>query len=137
MAINKGMAKAIIFVSGDQHWGEIMAKKMPPIPKIDEQLGKSQMLYEITSSGIFQKWNYKVPNMNRFDPNATEIDRGNASNAIKWFSNLTTTCGSSFHTCKSEAHYGLITVDFEKKMIRAGLKTPLNGNEEAYIDIPY
>ena len=137
VAINKGMAKAIIFVSGDQHWGEIMAKKMPQIPNVDEQLGKSQILYEITSSGLFQKWGYKVPNMNRFDPNATEINGGNTSNAIKGFSNLTTTYDSPFHTGKSEAHYGLITVDFEKKMIRAGLKTPVNGNEEAYIDIPY
>ena len=138
MAINKGMAKAIIFVSGDQHWGEIMEKKMPPIPNVDEKLGKPQMLYEVTSSGIFQQYPYGVPNTNRLDPNAVEMSRGNISNGITGFSNLTTTCSDSpYHTCKSEANYGLITVDFEKKMIRAGLKTPVNGNEEAYIDIPY
>ena len=31
----------------------------------------------------------------------------------------------------------MISVDFEKKIIRAGVKTPADGNEEAFIDISY
>ena len=130
MAINKGMAKAIIFVSGDQHWGEIMAKEMPQIKNVPSCYGRPQMLYEITASGIFQDWKTDVPNSNRFQP---DVHKG-----IKSFSNLTTTCsGSSFHTCTSKAHYGMISVDFETKSVRAGIKTPADGNEEAYIEFSY
>ena len=107
-----------------------MAKKMPQIKNIDEELGKPQMLFEITASGIFQDWNENIANTNRFK---TGVHEG-----IKSFSNLSTTCTQSpFHTCTSKAHYGMISVDFEKKIIRAGLKTPANGNEEAFIDISY
>ena len=103
---------------------------MPQIPKVDKHMGKPQMLYEITASGIFQDWNALVPNSNRFQPNVHK--------EIKSFSNLTTTCsGSRFHTCTSKAHYGMISVDFDKKLIRAGIKTPANGNEEAYIEFTY
>ena len=132
MAINKGHAKVIIFVSGDQHWGEIMAKEMPQIPNVDEKLGKPQMLYEITASGVYQKWREDILNSNRYKPGKFK------NNIINNYSNLTTTCtGSHYHTCTSFSNYGIISVDFKTKILRAGIKTPANENEEAYIDITY
>lgn len=60
-SINDGNAKKVVFISGDQHWGEIQAKKMPA----DTTYGSSQVLYEVTGSGIDQRWDYTVPNANR------------------------------------------------------------------------
>lgn len=60
-SINDGFAKKIIFISGDQHWGEIMAKKMPA----SSLYGDSQVLYEVTASGIDQNWIRDIPNSNR------------------------------------------------------------------------
>lgn len=59
--INDGNAKEIVFVSGDQHWAEIQAKKMT----FDENAGDEQILYEVTASGIDQRWNFDVDNPNR------------------------------------------------------------------------
>jgi len=59
-AINDGKSKHIIFISGDQHWAEIMAKKMPPTSTM-----QSQVLYEVTASGIDQNWPMSIPNSNR------------------------------------------------------------------------
>mmetsp|Transcript_10910 Transcript_10910/g.15360 ORF Transcript_10910/g.15360 Transcript_10910/m.15360 type:complete len:191 (+) Transcript_10910:210-782(+) len=60
-SINNGNAKRIIFISGDQHWGEIMAKKMPA----HDVFGDSQILYEVTASGIDQNYPYDNYNSNR------------------------------------------------------------------------
>mmetsp|Transcript_28009 Transcript_28009/g.32651 ORF Transcript_28009/g.32651 Transcript_28009/m.32651 type:complete len:798 (+) Transcript_28009:25-2418(+) len=60
-SINDGYTKKIIFISGDQHWGEIMAKKMPS----SDLYGSSQMLYEVTASGIDQNWIEDIENSNR------------------------------------------------------------------------
>jgi len=60
-SINEGKTKAVIFVSGDQHWAEIMAKKMPE----SEIFGPSQTLYEVTASGVPRLWNYDILNSNR------------------------------------------------------------------------
>jgi len=61
-SINDGNAKAIVFVSGDQHWAEIQAKRMP----FDEKAGGAeQILYEVTASGIDQRWQVDVDNPNR------------------------------------------------------------------------
>jgi len=60
-SINDGNAKAIIFFSGDQHWAEIQAKKMP----FDENTGAEQILFEVTASGIDQRWKVDVDNPNR------------------------------------------------------------------------
>ena len=38
---------------------------------------------------------------------------------------------------ETQGNYGMITVDFKKKLIRAGIKTPADGNEEAYIEFSY
>ena len=47
LAINRGKAKIIVFASGDQHWAELMAKRMPD--SLD--YGPAQTLYEVTASG--------------------------------------------------------------------------------------
>jgi alkaline phosphatase D len=60
-SINDGFSKKIIFISGDQHWAEIMAKKMPA----SDLYGASQILYEITASGIDQSYVEDVKNSNR------------------------------------------------------------------------
>jgi len=60
-SINDGNAKAVIFVSGDQHWAELMAKQMPESNKF----GPSQTLYEVTASGVPRLWNYDIVNSNR------------------------------------------------------------------------
>ena len=86
ISLNRGNAQSIIFVSGDQHWAELMVKKMPRIPYLEGKDGDPQTLYEITASGIFQNWVKDVPNSNRFKDNSEEnsIFRGNcqASNCF-------------------------------------------------------
>jgi len=61
LAINRGRAKMIIFVSGDQHWAELMAKEMPS--SLD--YGPARTLYEVTASGLYQNFNKFIPNSNR------------------------------------------------------------------------
>jgi alkaline phosphatase D len=62
-SINAGKAKQVIFVSGDQHWAEIMEKKIPA------RTGQASVtVYEVTASGIDQNWPYVVPNSNRIRP---------------------------------------------------------------------
>jgi len=60
-SINEGRTKAVIFVSGDQHWAELMAKKMPE----SAEFGPSQVLYEVTASGVPRLFNYDIINSNR------------------------------------------------------------------------
>mmetsp|Transcript_15451 Transcript_15451/g.23322 ORF Transcript_15451/g.23322 Transcript_15451/m.23322 type:complete len:779 (+) Transcript_15451:122-2458(+) len=60
-AINGGSTQHIVFISGDQHWAEIMAKKMPA----SDEFGPSVVLHELTASGIDQHWNEPVDNSNR------------------------------------------------------------------------
>ena len=38
-SVNRGKAKLVIFVTGDQHWGELMAKRMPE----SEEWGPTQV----------------------------------------------------------------------------------------------
>ncbi|WP_156312620.1 alkaline phosphatase D family protein [Marinagarivorans algicola] len=60
-AINSGKAKHIIFVSGDQHWGELLEKSIPA----STTYGPQATVYEITASGFGQNWPYDIPNPNR------------------------------------------------------------------------
>jgi len=60
-ALNEGKTNAIVFVTGDQHWAELMAKEMPE----SEAYGPSKVLYEVTGSGVYQDFNYDIPNGNR------------------------------------------------------------------------
>lgn len=49
-AVNDGNAKLVIFVSGDQHWGELLQKTMPASPAE----GAAVTFYEVTASGFDQ-----------------------------------------------------------------------------------
>jgi alkaline phosphatase D len=60
-SINAGFADKVIFVSGDQQWGEIASKAMPK----SIAYGASQTLFEITSSGIGTTWAEADYNSNR------------------------------------------------------------------------
>ena len=59
--MNRGKAKLVVFVSGDVHWAELHAKRMPT----SEKWGESRDLFEITASGIPQNWPGFYLNSNR------------------------------------------------------------------------
>jgi len=72
-SINMGNTKLIIFVSGDPHWAELMVKRMPE----SESWGPSQVLYEMTASGVPQDWPGFFVNSNRLrDRSADHHGRG-------------------------------------------------------------
>jgi alkaline phosphatase D len=50
-SLNSGTTSAVLFVSGDQHWAELHAKR---VPESTAGGGAAQVLYEVTASGIFQ-----------------------------------------------------------------------------------
>ena len=61
-ALNDGVTKAVIFVTGDQHWGELLAKRMPASP----EGGGEQVVYEVTASRVYEAWDPpSVSNGNR------------------------------------------------------------------------
>ncbi|MBQ4852931.1 alkaline phosphatase D family protein [Pseudoalteromonas sp. MMG012] len=57
-SINSGKTKAVIFLSGDQHWGELLQKNIPA----SHEHGKATTVYEITASGFGQSWPYHIEN---------------------------------------------------------------------------
>jgi alkaline phosphatase D len=59
--IANGDAEKIIIISGDMHWGEMMAKKMSAAAGV----GPSQVIYEVTASGIDKNFPYPDSNANR------------------------------------------------------------------------
>lgn len=60
-SIHEGNAQRIVIISGDMHWGEMMAKEMP----VSSEFGAAQVLYEVTASGIDKNWPYPDANSNR------------------------------------------------------------------------
>ncbi len=60
-AVQEGNTKLVIFVSGDQHWGELLQKTMPP----SATGGAAVTLYEVTGSGFDQDYPENIPNPNR------------------------------------------------------------------------
>lgn len=60
-AVNAGKAKQIIFVSGDQHWGELLEKTIPA----SNEHGEAVTVYEVTASGFGQNWPVDIENPNR------------------------------------------------------------------------
>mmetsp|Transcript_8535 Transcript_8535/g.14167 ORF Transcript_8535/g.14167 Transcript_8535/m.14167 type:complete len:749 (-) Transcript_8535:122-2368(-) len=60
--INSGKAEKIVIISGDMHWGEMMAKAMPPHAETGDP---AQVLYEVTASGIDKNWPTADFNANR------------------------------------------------------------------------
>ncbi|TMO69408.1 alkaline phosphatase D family protein [Pseudoalteromonas aurantia] len=57
-SINAGHTKAVVFLSGDQHWGELLQKNIPA----SDKYGKATTVYEITASGFGQSWPYHIEN---------------------------------------------------------------------------
>ncbi|WP_341502156.1 alkaline phosphatase D family protein [Gallaecimonas sp. GXIMD4217] len=72
-AINDGKAKQVIFVSGDQHWGELLQKDIPA----STEHGPAVTVFEVTASGFGQNWPYDVPNPNRLPVWADSQGDGN------------------------------------------------------------
>ena len=61
-ALNDGVTKAVIFVTGDQHWGELLAKRIPASP----EGGGERVVYEVTASRVYEAWDPpSVSNGNR------------------------------------------------------------------------
>ena len=75
-SINRGRSKTVIFVSGDQHWAELMAKRMPE----SEEWGPTQVLYEVTASGVPRNWPYNEANSNRLRGRSADHQGGGPFN---------------------------------------------------------
>jgi len=182
--LNSGSTSAIVFLSGDQHWGELLAKKMPK----SEEFGAEQVLHEVTASGVYADWPGPVGNGNRLreksanwrgegpynracvfpfiyqgssHSSCVDIEDGTSWCSTKilfgvhvpgyWgvcapadeeliqesFSNSTKTCSQSkFHICTAQANYGYLSVDWESRSLKMGVRTP-EENEEMYHTIHF
>eukprot|EP00041_Stephanoeca_diplocostata_P000092 m.13349 g.13349 ORF g.13349 m.13349 type:complete len:1437 (+) comp10091_c0_seq3:247-4557(+) len=51
-SLNAGNAGTIVFVSGDQHWGELSTKTIPA----SDTWGAAQTVHELTASGMAANW---------------------------------------------------------------------------------
>lgn len=60
-SISTGKTKLVLFVSGDQHWGELHRKVIPAVGQHN-----ATSVYEITASGINQNWSPAERNANRY-----------------------------------------------------------------------
>ena len=60
-SLNDGKTQLVMFVTGDPHWAEFMAKRMPD----SDQWGPGQVVYEVTASGVPQDWPGFYLNSNR------------------------------------------------------------------------
>ena len=87
-SINEGRSKQIIFLAGDQHWGEIEVKKMTSWSGGDDENGnaqntrkgtyhgKSRLLYGVTASGIERNFEEDHKNSHRVRVRTAD-NRGN------------------------------------------------------------
>mmetsp|Transcript_39738 Transcript_39738/g.93064 ORF Transcript_39738/g.93064 Transcript_39738/m.93064 type:complete len:1153 (-) Transcript_39738:1378-4836(-) len=98
--VNMGHAKQVIFVSGNQHWGEIMAKKMPA----NTDVGSARIFYEVVASGIDRSRDYSWPNSNRVRLRSADT-QGNAlyHNECKF---PFTYQGNTYDDCTTDNHPG-------------------------------
>ncbi len=81
-SINEGYTKAVIFLSGDQHWGELLQKDIPA----DPIFGKTTTVYEITASGFGQSWPYHIENPLRLPVYADNQGNGQYNQLNYWTS---------------------------------------------------
>ena len=128
-SINAGKAKQVIFLSGDQHWAEIMVKDVPA------RSGQPAVhLYEVTASGIDQNWDYEVPNPVRFNPSSSNND------VISYDASGEHACtNSDYHVCTAQANYGSVEVDWASREVRMRIytpheRTPLAAELKIYLD---
>ena len=78
-AINTGKTKQVIFVSGDQHWGELLEKTIPA----STEHGPATTVYEITASGFGQNWPNDIKNPNRLKVYADNQGNGQFNQTCK------------------------------------------------------
>ena len=76
LVISLTFLQLIIFVSGDPHWAELMAKRMPE----SEEWGPTQVLYEVTASGVPRNWPYSESNSNRLRGRSADHQGGGPFN---------------------------------------------------------
>ena len=120
-SINAGNAKQVIFLSGDQHWAEVMVKE---IPARDGQ--PAVTVFELTASGIDQNYISDIVNTNRLRPDK----QGSGSIESIEYSGDNTCSGDELHICSARANYGGI-VDWEKAEIYLSIFTPFETVQEA------
>jgi len=104
-----------VFVSGDQHWAEISKKTLSAKPS--EGL-TSQSVYEVTASGINQRWDEAVTNTNRLsstDPDAVTVHV--SSDPIRC-------TAATHHVCRATSNYGQVEVDFAAGSLWLRIATP-------------
>lgn len=117
-SVNKKYTKRIIFISGDQHWGEISLKRMPRHSKY----GKSVDFFEVTASGIDQNWIKDVPNSNRLK--VKENDEKVIKNIDIKYSGNHGCSGDYSHICSAVNNYGQIEIDWETNSVYMRVITP-------------
>ena len=157
--INAGSAKHVIFLSGDQHWAEMMVKEIPA------RSGQPAVsVFEVTGSGIDQRWLSNIVNSNRLRPedfgfglrrdlqsritpkgkikDSRRNDRRGLETAgatpipdtaIKsiTYSNSNTCSGDLLHICSATANYGGIEVDWVNQEVHLSIYTPFENVQEA------
>ena len=78
-SVNAGKTKAVIFLSGDQHWGELLQKAIPA----STEFGAPVTVYEVTASGFGQNWPYHIENPMRLPIYADSQGNGEYSKQCK------------------------------------------------------
>jgi alkaline phosphatase D len=61
-AVLSGKTRTVLILSGDQHWGEVLAKELHVNLGVDE---KAVLVHEVTASGIFRSHKAQITNDNR------------------------------------------------------------------------
>ena len=96
-AINQGKTKAVIFLSGDQHWGELLQKDIPE----NKAAGKQATVYEITASGFGQSWPYHIENPLRLPVYADTQGDGHYTKQCQFPANY---AGVTYQGCLTRDH---------------------------------
>lgn len=78
-SVNEGKTKAVVFLSGDQHWGELLQKTIPA----SSTYGQAVNVYEVTASGFGQNWPYHIENPLRLPIYADDKGDGNFAKACQ------------------------------------------------------
>jgi len=115
-SIHRGMAKQILFISGDQHWAEITVKTIPATDNL-----MAVTVLEVTASGIDQNWPHDIDNTNRMQVDQTYHGVVTMETAER---DENTCTDNRFHVCRAQANYGGIRVDWERNQIELAIYTP-------------
>ena len=115
-SINSGRTKHVIFISGDQHWAEIMLKTIPATVR-----EAAVTVFEVTASGIDQNWPHDIQNTHRLQP---DQQYDGVLSVITATSDKNTCSGDPLHICSARANYGGISVNWDLGEITLGIYTP-------------